>query len=148
MMSQELTQQEDINGDGHNLVIFSDGAYSPSNNQGGIGFVVLKNDEVIFKFSKMFTNTTNQRMEVLAATIALESIKNTSNITIITDSMYVVGTLMKGWKRKKNLDLWNRIDKAIEKHSKVDFIWTKGHADNKYNQMVDELAFNASKQIL
>lgn len=128
-------------------LIYTDGAYSPSTDQGGVGFVILKEGKKIFSFSKMFKHTTNQRMELMAMIIALESIKIQANITIVSDSMYLVGTLNKGWKRKKNLDLWDRLDKAIEKHLNVDIQWTKGHADDQINQEVDRLAFNASKQI-
>lgn len=127
--------------------IYSDGAYSPSTNQGGVGFVVVKNGVKIFSFSKMFKNTTNQRMEVLAMTIALESIKTPSNIKVVTDSMYLVGTLTKNWKRKANLDLWDRLDKAISKHLTVNVEWVKGHANDQFNEEADKLAFNASKQI-
>lgn len=127
--------------------IYSDGAYSPSTNQGGVGFVIVKNGVKIFSFSKMFKNTTNQRMEVLAMTIALESIKTPSNIKVVTDSMYLVGTLTKNWKRKANLDLWERLDKAISKHLTVNVEWVKGHANDQFNEEADKLAFNASKQI-
>lgn len=131
----------------NNYIIYSDGAYSPSIDQGGVGFVVLKGEEKIFSFSKMFSHTTNQRMEMLAAIIALESLKNASHVTIVTDSMYLVGTMTKNWKRKANLDLWERFDKAIAKHLSVNFTWVKGHDKNKYNEEADKLAFNASKQL-
>lgn len=131
----------------NNYIIYSDGAYSPSIDQGGVGFVVLKGEEKIFSFNKMFSHTTNQRMEMLAAIIALESLKNASHVTIVTDSMYLVGTMTKNWKRKANLDLWARFDKAIAKHLSVNFTWVKGHDKNKYNEEADKLAFNASKQL-
>lgn len=131
----------------NNYIIYSDGAYSPSIDQGGVGFVVLKGEEKIFSFNKMFSHTTNQRMEMLAAIIALESLKNASYVTIVTDSMYLVGTMTKNWKRKANLDLWERFDKAIAKHLSVNFTWVKGHDKNKYNEEADKLAFNASKQL-
>jgi ribonuclease HI len=131
----------------NNYIIYSDGAYSPSIDQGGVGFVVLKGEEKIFSFNKMFSHTTNQRMEMLAAIIALESLKNASHVTIVTDSMYLVGTMTKNWKRKANLDLWERFDKAIAKHLSVNFTWVKGHDKNKYNEEADKLAFNASKQL-
>lgn len=79
--------------------------------------------------------------------IALESIKTQANIKIITDSMYLVGTLTKNWKRKANLDLWSRLDKAMEKHLDVQLEWVKGHANDQFNEEADKLAFNASKQI-
>lgn len=131
----------------NNYIIYSDGAYSPSIDQGGVGFVVIKGEEKIFSFNKMFSHTTNQRMEMLAAIIALESLKNASHVTIVTDSMYLVGTMTKNWKRKANLDLWERFDKAIAKHLSVNFTWVKGHDKNKYNEEADKLAFNASKQL-
>lgn len=128
------------------LQIWTDGAYSPSNNQGGIGFVVVKEDKQIFSYSKMFKNTTNQRMEVMAVCIALESVKDPSEVEIVTDSMYVVGTMTKNWKRKVNNDLWERLEAAASKH-KVTYTWCKGHADSEFNKTADTLAFNASKQV-
>lgn len=127
--------------------IYTDGAYAPTINQGGIGFVVLKEDKKIFEYSKMFKNTTNNRMEQMACIVALESIKNPSEIDIVTDSMYVVGTYTLNWKRKKNIDLWERFDKAISKHIKVNFKWVKGHDRDKYNNECDKLAQEASKEL-
>lgn len=129
------------------FIIYSDGAYSPSRNQGGCAFVILEGDKKVFSFKKMFKNTTNQRMEVIAACIALESIKNPSKVKIYSDSAYLVCTINKGWKRKVNLDLWERLDKAIARHSEVTFEWVKGHDSNKYNAMADELAVEASNQV-
>lgn len=125
-------------------MIYTDGAYSSSRNQGGIGFVIIKESKIITQFNKSYKNTTNQRMEQLAAILALESIKNPSEITIISDSAYVVNTYTKNWKRKANLDLWKRFDEAITKHIKVEFEWTKGHANDTYNKLADKLATEAS----
>ncbi len=79
-------------------------------------------------------------MEQLAVAIALESIKNAESIVIYSDSAYVVNTYEQNWKRKCNLDLWERIDKAISKHKSVKFTHVKGHAENKWNNYVDKLA--------
>ena len=128
-------------------VVYTDGAYSPSTNKGGIGFVILKNNKEFFSYNKMFKNTTNQRMELLALCVALESIKNPSRIKVVTDSMYLVGTLNKNWKRKANIDLWSRLDKAISKHNNVLVEWCKGHAGSEYNEKADKLASNACKEI-
>ena len=57
------------------------------------------------------------------------------------------GTLTKNWKRKANLDLWSRLDKAMKKHLDVQLEWVKGHANDQFNEEADKLAFNASKQI-
>lgn len=127
--------------------VYTDGAYSNTLNQGGIGFIILKDGEVVARYSKMYKNTTNQRMEQMAAIVALESIKTPSEVTIISDSQYVVCTYTKNWKRKANLDLWERFDKAIAFHYKVDFCWTKGHAEDQYNKICDKLAQEASKTV-
>lgn len=127
--------------------VYTDGAYSSVLNQGGIGFVIIKDNKKFFQYSKMFKNTTNNRMEMLACIVALESIKNPSEVEIITDSMYVVGTYTKNWKRKKNIALWNRFDEAISKHTKVTFKWVRGHDGDKYNSECDKLASEASREL-
>lgn len=125
--------------------VYTDGAYSAMRNQGAIAFIILKDDKVVCRFSKAINNTTNQRAEQLACIYALESIKTPSNITIYSDSAYVVNTYNAGWKRKANLDLWDRLDKAKDKHN-VTFIHVKGHSDNLYNNLCDFLATNESKE--
>lgn len=125
--------------------VYTDGAYSSARNQGGIGFVILKDDKEVARYAKMYKNTTSQRMEQMAAIVALESIVTPSEVTIVSDSQYVVCTYTKNWKRKANLDLWKRFDAAIKFHAKVDFSWTKGHADDEYNKICDKLAQEASR---
>ena len=120
--------------------VYTDGAYSAMRNQGAIAFIILKNDKVVCRFSKAINNTTNQRAEQLACIYALESIKTPSNITLYSDSAYVVNTYNEGWKRKANLDLWGRLDNAKDKHNNVSFIHVKGHSDNYYNNLCDYLA--------
>lgn len=129
--------------------IYCDGAYAPSRDQGGVGFVILnENDEILAKGSKGYKNTSNQRMEQTAVLLALNSIKTPSDIEVFTDSMYLVGTYTKNWKRKANQDLWKKLDYVISKHKSVKFTWVKGHADNEFNQLCDSLAFNASQELL
>lgn len=128
-------------------ICYTDGAYSGTRNQGGIGFIILKDGKEVARYSKMYKNTTNQRMEQMAAIVALESIATPSEVTIISDSQYVVSTYTKNWKRKANLDLWKRFDKAITFHTKVEFEWTKGHADDRYNKICDKLAQEASRTV-
>lgn len=127
--------------------VYTDGAYSSARNQGGIGFVILKDDKEVARYSKMYKNSTNQRMEQMAAIVALESITTPSEVTIVSDSQYVVCTYTKNWKRKANLDLWKRFDTAIAFHTKVEFEWTKGHADDQCNKICDKLAQEASRTI-
>ena len=84
-------------------IIYTDGAYKSSLNTGGIGIVFLCNNEKVYEYSKKYKNTTNQRMELQAIIIALQSIiKPINKLTLITDSMYVVGTATLNWKRKCN----------------------------------------------
>ena len=127
--------------------VYTDGAYSSARNQGGIGFVILKDDKEVARYSKMYKNSTNQRMEQMAAIVALESITTPSEVTTVSDSQYVVCTYTKNWKRKTNLDLRKRFDAAIAFHTKVEFEWTKGHADDQYNKICDKLAQEASRTI-
>lgn len=127
--------------------VYTDGAYSSARNQGGIGFVILKDDKEVARYSKMYKNSTNQRMEQMAAIVALESITTPSEVTIVSDSQYVVCTYTKNWKRKANLDLWKRFDAAIAFHTKVEFLWVKGHDKDEYNNIADKLASNASQEV-
>lgn len=127
--------------------VYTDGAYSSARNQGGIGFVILKDDKEVARYSKMYKNSTNQRMEQMAAIVALESISTPSEVTIVSDSQYVVCTYTKNWKRKVNLDLWKRFDAAIAFHTKVEFLWVKGHDKDEYNNIADKLASNASQEV-
>ena len=135
-------------------VIYTDGAYSSSRDQGGIGIVVLRDEEVVQKFSKGFKGTTNNQMELIAVITALQAIKNPINsLTIYTDSMYVKGCATLGWKRKKNVELWMTFDKVFKVAqtlvtSPIQIEHIKGHADNIYNNLCDELAVSASQELL
>lgn len=126
--------------------IITDGAYSSKRNQGGIAFIILdKFGDEVGRFSKAYRNTTNNRMELLSVIRGLEAITKPSNIKVISDSEWVISCASKGWKRKKNLDLWERYEEAKKKHLSIIFEWTKGHAGNKYNEECDKMAVEASK---
>lgn len=127
------------------IEVYTDGAYSSSRNQGGLGIVFIKDNKVITKFSKTYKNTTNNRMELMAVIIALQSIKDENEITIYSDSMYVIGTATQGWKRKKNLDLWEKYDTVIDSFKTVTFKHVKGHSTNMFNNLCDEMAVAASQ---
>ena len=139
--------------------IWCDGAYKSSLEQGGIGIVWTKDGEIIKTYSKGYKKTptnkvTNQTMEMLAAMVALNAIKKpVDSIEVITDSMYVVGTMMKGWKRKANRELWAKFDSILKStqmlcKEKIVFMHTYGHADDKFNNIADELADTASKEFI
>lgn len=136
-----------------NYTIYTDGAYKSSLNTGGIGIVFLRNNEKVFEYSCKYQDTTNQRMEMQAILVALNSIvKEIDTLIIITDSMYVVGTLTKNWQRKANNDLWNKIDLALSKAQKlvknnIQFKHVKGHNGDKYNEQCDKLASEACYEV-
>ena len=138
------------------LFAYTDGACSGNPGPGGWGVVLqaLDNGEIVKErhLKGGETNTTNNRMELKAAIAALEALGRTSNITIITDSNYVKNGItdwVHGWKHNgwrtsnkkpvKNVELWQRLDAAQQRHS-VTWKWVKGHAGNPENERADELA--------
>ena len=122
-------------------VIYTDGAYSSSRNQGGWAFVVVQNNEVIYKEYDGLINTTNNRMEIMGVLKALDWINKNSiplPIKIYADSMYVIGTLTLNWKMKKNIDLWQILIPLVNKD--IEYLHVKGHDGNKFNEECDKWA--------
>lgn len=142
----------------YKYTLFCDGAYSSSREQGGIGIVFLKDDTPILELSKGYKKTTNNRMELTAIIVGLMCIKKSiDSLTICSDSMYCIGTITQGWKRRKNQNLWNNFDReysrVITLCSNIEFKHIKGHQkDNseftKWNNYVDKLAVQASQRVL
>lgn len=135
------------------LQIYTDGAYKSSIDQGGIGIVWMKDDKVFKKYSKGFKHTTNNKMELIAMLCAFKSIKTSiDEVEFISDSQYVLGCLTKGWKKKKNVELWNILDKEYERIKSlvknIKFTHVRGHQDCFGNNLADELASNASLELL
>jgi len=134
------------------VIIYTDGAARGNPGPGGYG-VVLMSGQHHREISAGFRFTTNNRMELLAVIVALEALKvENSDVTVYTDSRYVVDALNKGWlndwvkkrfKGKKNQDLWLRFLQVYPKH-RVNFIWIKGHSENPWNERCDQLAVAAS----
>ena len=139
---------------GPEITIYTDGAARGNPGPGGYG-IVLSSGNFREELSCGYKPTTNNRMELLAVIVALETLKQDNSIvTIYTDSKYVADAVEKGWlfewekknfKKKKNPDLWKRFLIIYKKH-KVKFIWIKGHAQNQENEKCDELAVEASYQ--
>ncbi|MCU0474198.1 MAG: ribonuclease HI [Bacteroidales bacterium] len=135
------------------IIIYSDGASSGNPGPGGYGVVLISGKHRLEK-SEGFRLTTNNRMELLGVITGLEALKKgNSKVVVYTDSKYVVDAVEKGWvfmweskgfKKKKNPDLWIRFLKIYRKHT-VKFIWIKGHACNPENEICDRLAVEASK---
>lgn len=134
------------------LECYTDGAFSPLRNTGGIGLVFLLNGKKVYTFNKKIENTTNNKCELIAVITALNAIsKPVDSITIYTDSQYIIGCATKGWKRKKNIELWDKYDKVLSKVSSlcssISFEWVKGHDENEYNNLADKLAVEASQLV-
>jgi ribonuclease HI len=143
------------------LYAYTDGACSGNPGPGGWGVLMqAKDGETIVKertLSGGEANTTNNRMELLAAIQALETLARPSSLTIVTDSAYVkngVTGWIHGWKRNgwktagkkpvKNVELWQRLDEAQSRHD-VTWEWVKGHAGHPENERADELAREGMK---
>ena len=133
--------------------IYTDGSARGNPGPGGYG-VLLEYNGYVKEISDGFKLTTNNRMELLAVIVGLESIKKKNyDICVFSDSKYVVEAINKGWvfnwekrnfKQKKNPDLWKRFLQIYSDHN-VKFIWVKGHSGHVQNERCDELAVIASK---
>ncbi|WP_395057779.1 ribonuclease HI [Flavobacterium sp.] len=140
----------------HEVHIYTDGAAKGNPGPGGYG-VVMELVGTTFKkeFYESFRHTTNNRMELLAVIVGLEKLKNPNmKVLVVSDSKYVVDSVEKkwvlGWEKKgfkdrKNSDLWKRFLIIYRKHQ-VDFKWIKGHNNHSQNERCDELAVFASNQ--
>lgn len=135
------------------LIIYTDGASRGNPGPGGYGCILqFKGREK--ELSAGYRRTTNNRMELMAVIAALKALKRDGlNITIFSDSQYVVKAVTEGWLKnwlatdfkggKKNRDLWIAYSELASKHH-IKFKWVRGHADNVYNNRCDELATQAA----
>lgn len=138
------------------LFAYTDGACSGNPGPGGWGVLLraIKGADIVKErtLNGGAAETTNNQMELLAAISALEALEKPSKITVVTDSAYVkngVTGWIFGWKRNgwrtsnkkpvKNVELWQRLDKAAARHT-VTWEWVKGHAGHPENERADELA--------
>ncbi|XHU95676.1 MAG: ribonuclease HI [cyanobacterium endosymbiont of Rhopalodia gibba] len=140
------------------VLIYTDGACSGNPGAGGYGTILIYN-EYRKKLSGGFRLTTNNRMEMMAAIVGLETLNTKCDVTLYTDSRYLVDAITKGWAKKwrdnswkrnkkesaKNPDLWQQLLDLCEKHQ-VNFVWVKGHAGHPENEYCDHLAVEASQQ--
>ena len=138
--------------------IYTDGSCSGNPGPGGWGAILMYKG-LEKELSGGDKHTTNNKMELLGAITAFEALKIPCEVTLYSDSSYVINGLSKGWalswKRKgwkksdgspaKNPELWERLLKAIEPHD-ITYVWVKGHAGNIYNEKCDAIAtFEADK---
>lgn len=135
------------------IIVYTDGSAKGNPGPGGFG-VVMKFGAKRREISAGFRHTTNNRMELLATIVAMESVKRPElKIKVFTDSKYVCDSIQKGWvyswqkkgwKDKKNVDLWKRFLKIYSKLD-VEFEWVKGHAGIEENERCDKLAVKAAE---
>ena len=139
------------NGKPPHVIVHTDGACSGNPGPGGWG-AILKYGEVEKELKGGEPNTTNNRMELLAAISALEALKKRASVDLYTDSQYVrsgITAWIHNWKRNgwrtadkkpvKNAELWQRLDTAIKQHD-VRWHWVRGHAGHAENERADQLA--------
>lgn len=138
------------------ITIYTDGSSRGNPGPGGYGTLLIYQGQRK-ELSSGFAKTTNNRMEILAALTGIESLNEPCNITLYSDSKYVIDTMDKGWihgwKKKgwsrgpnkplKNVDLWMRMHAAVQPH-KISWKWVKGHAGNPNNERCDILATRAA----
>lgn len=137
--------------------IYTDGACSKNPGPGGYG-VILKYGSKVKELSAGFKKTTNNRMELKAIIAGLSALKEKCQVTVYSDSKYVVDAVVKNWAQRwkknnwyrnkdekaLNPDLWQELLNLIDQHV-VKFEWVKGHAGHKENERCDKIAVKAAK---
>ena len=137
--------------------IYTDGACSKNPGPGGYG-VILKYGSKVKELSAGFKKTTNNRMELKAIIAGLSALKEKCQVTVYSDSKYVVDAVVKNWAQRwkknnwyrnkdekaLNPDLWDKLLNLIDQHV-VKFEWIKGHAGHKENEQCDKMAVKAAK---
>jgi len=136
------------------IEIYTDGACSGNPGPGGWGAVLLYKEHEK-RISGGEKDSTNNRMELRAVSEALKTLKKPSELTVYTDSKYVMDGITKwifswkknGWKTAnkkpiKNIEFWQDLDAEVARH-KIEWIWVKGHSGNRFNEVADQLARDA-----
>lgn len=164
----QTTNMENINYNSQNktnltnVTIYTDGSARGNPGNGGYGTILKFTDKSgrlhQKELSQGYRMTTNNRMEMMAVIAGLEALKKPCDVTVYSDSQYVVKAFSQhwidGWKKKnwmrtqsepvKNVDLWKRMLKAMKNHN-VSFVWVRGHNGHTENELCDRLAVNAAE---
>jgi ribonuclease HI len=136
------------------ITIYTDGACIGNPGPGGYAAILLSG-KTQTELSGGYRLTTNNRMELMAAIVALENLKQNSQVTLYSDSSYLVNGMSQGWVKKwrakdwkkgkaENVDLWERVLELSGRHEVV-FKWVMGHAGNSFNNRCDWLSVQAAK---
>jgi cyclic pyranopterin phosphate synthase len=118
--------------------IYTDGSCQGNPGPGGWAAIIRRNGQDT-ELAGHEDGTTNNRMEVMAAIKGLETTPEDSNVTLYSDSQYLVNTMTRGWKRRANVDLWNRLDTLVAQRN-VAWEWVRGHMGHPENERADQLA--------
>jgi ribonuclease HI len=129
--------------------IYTDGSCIKKQNKdslgcGGWGFVIVSDGVAIRECSGGELATTNNRMELMAVIKALEN--SVRDVTVHSDSKYVIECASRNWKRNKNLDLWNHYN-FVSQEKNITYIWVKGHSGNHFNEVADSLAHTYARSL-
>jgi len=141
--------------------LYTDGACSGNPGPGGFGYAVVINDVLVQKGSGGLISTTNNQMELGAVIEGLKAVPKNCSVTVYTDSSYVANAFEKhwidSWKCRNwvksdgtgvlNRELWEQLLSVMAKHKEVNFVWVKGHAGNRYNELCDKLAVEAIRHL-
>lgn len=126
------------------IEIYTDGAYNPVLGQGGWGAVVVEDSQKRV-FSGMVKKTTSNRMEITAALEGIRSTGQGAEVTVYTDSQYLLGCMTRGWQRRANRDLWEQLDQAISQR-KVHWQWIRSDVGNQFQKEAHALATSLASQ--
>ena len=127
------------------IEIYTDGACLGNPGPGGWAAILIDSG-VERALRGREKHTTNNRMEMMAVIRGLESVDRSADVTVLSDSQYVVNTMTKGWKRKANLDLWDALDSEAGKRN-VAWQWVKAHVGNPLNEKADALAYQEARLV-
>ncbi|MGA8056772.1 MAG: ribonuclease H, partial [Candidatus Binataceae bacterium] len=125
------------------ILVYADGSCEGNPGPGGWGVVIVTPDGT-HRLSGGDSQTTNNRMEIMAAIEALRALDPAVPVIVRSDSQYLVRTMNDGWRRTKNQDLWQQLDREVARHE-VRFEWVRGHAGDALNEEADALAREAAR---
>lgn len=128
------------------MLLYTDGSCLSNPGSGGWAVCIIEDNGREFYLSGNEKTTTNNRMELTAIIEGITCIKDEKECIIYTDSQLCINCATGKWKRKSNLDLWEKFDN-ISKNKNIKFEWVKAHSGNKYNEIVDKLALSEAKNI-
>jgi ribonuclease HI len=125
--------------------LFSDGSCHGNPGMAGAGWVILKEGVLIAEGFRPLGYATNQVAEIRAAAEALNALPSGCSVEVLTDSQYVVKTMLGAFKKKANLEHWKYLDSAVARHAAVRFTHVRGHQGTEMNELADRLANQATR---